>query len=99
MIALFLFFPRDFGEIFGTHFFKNMTREEAEKRNANNDARCLSSICALARKQTNEEEARCCFLPSLDGAYLALSLFVRLKLARVCALALVLLLCFELSLF
>jgi len=32
MIALFLFFPRDFGEIFGTHFFKNETRRSGAER-------------------------------------------------------------------
>jgi hypothetical protein len=53
MIALFLFFPRDFGEIFGTHFFKNMTREEEAERNANN-MRVVVYLSALSRAKTNE---------------------------------------------
>ena len=63
MIALFLFFPRDFGEIFGTHFFKNMTREEEAERNANNTARCLSTrALSCENKQTKKKSVVFCLL-------------------------------------
>jgi hypothetical protein len=89
MIALFLFFPR---EIFGTHFFKNMTREEAD-RNANNDARCCLSTRALLCETTNKRRRRrsallffCLLSTALTFTRISLSLFVRLKNSRcVCA--------------